>query len=50
MAKRCPGDGCTFYVEKDGGCDHIWCARCQHSWQWGSVQYDAAKEGVMAEE
>ena len=44
LAKRCPGRGCGFYVEKDGGCDHMYCPRCQQSWYWGTVKPDAEIE------
>lgn len=29
-----------FYVEKDGGCDHMFCSRCQENWNWTSVRFD----------
>lgn len=29
-----------FYVEKVGGCDSMYCSRCQHNWHWSDVKFD----------
>ena len=42
MAKRCPRAGCGFYIEKDGGCDNMFCSRCMRSWMWGTVEFETA--------
>jgi hypothetical protein len=33
-AKRCPK--CHCYIEKDGGCDHVYCTACKHQFSWSS--------------
>ncbi|KAG6990997.1 hypothetical protein G7Y79_00059g091820 [Physcia stellaris] len=40
LAKKCPGKGCSFYVEKDGGCDSMYCNQCNQSWDWGKVKFE----------
>ena len=39
LAKKCPGEGCKYFVEKDGGCDSMWCSLCKNSWNWASVKF-----------
>ena len=39
-AKRCPGKGCTYYIEKNGGCDHMTCPNCKEGWDWVSARPD----------
>lgn len=40
VAKKCPEAGCVFYVEKDGGCDNMYCSRCLQIWDWADVKFD----------
>lgn len=40
LAKRCPNEGCGWYVEKDGGCNNMFCVRCQTHWSWTDVKFD----------
>ena len=40
IAKRCPGKGCKFYVEKDGGCGHMYCPQCREGWDWETRKLD----------
>ncbi len=48
MAKKCPGKGCDHYVEKDGGCNSMYCDRCSHSWNWAEVRHEAPKGSYTA--
>ena len=43
MAKKCPGKGCDHYVEKDGGCDSMFCDKCGTTWSWNRVKYQKAR-------
>ena len=45
-AKKCPGEGCGWYVEKDGGCNNMYCTRCHRSWSWADVAYGAEGDDV----
>lgn len=40
VAKKYPGPGSVFYVEKDGGCDDMYCSKCQTNRVWGNVKFD----------
>ncbi|KAF2672067.1 hypothetical protein BT63DRAFT_187029 [Microthyrium microscopicum] len=33
-AKRCPNPKCGILVQKQGGCDHMTCNKCQHQFCW----------------
>lgn len=50
QAKKCPGPGCEYYVEKDGGCESMRCSMCNHHWRWNKVKWGIQKlpekEGV----
>lgn len=35
--KPCPRMGCGIRIEKNGGCDHMVCRKCGHSFNWSSV-------------
>jgi len=35
-ARRCTN--CQLAVEKDGGCDYIWCPHCRHQFYWASAE------------
>jgi len=48
MAKKCPGKGCDHYVEKDGGCNQMYCDRCSHSWNWAEVKFEATQVSYIA--
>lgn len=43
QAKKCPGPGCEFYVEKDGGCETMHCSMCNHYWRWNKVKFGIRK-------
>ena len=36
--KRCPNPNCAVPIEKNGGCDHMTCARCGHQWWWSTLK------------
>ncbi|KAL1968669.1 hypothetical protein VTN77DRAFT_1495 [Rasamsonia byssochlamydoides] len=38
ISKQCPG--CKRRVERDGGCNHMYCIKCYLKWDWDRVQYD----------
>lgn len=46
MAKKCPGKGCMYYVEKDGGCPNMFCSQCHHAWVWDQVEYDVKGKAI----
>ncbi|MCJ1260744.1 hypothetical protein MMC22_000606 [Lobaria immixta] len=48
LAKKCPGEGCNVLVEKDGGCDSMWCSLCRKSWTWSSVKF-GGEETVLSQ-
>ena len=48
MAKKCPGKGCEHYVEKTGGCDHMYCNRCSYQWSWSKVKYEMSRGSYTA--
>lgn len=37
--KKCPGFGCSYYVEKDGGCSNMYCPNCSQDWVWDDVGF-----------
>lgn len=43
QAKKCPGPGCKYYVEKDGGCNSMQCSMCNHFWRWDKVKFGFQK-------
>ncbi|KAI4117580.1 MAG: hypothetical protein LQ345_002211 [Seirophora villosa] len=38
IAKRCPGKGCGVFIEKDGGCDSVYCPHCHLIFMWRDVK------------
>lgn len=36
MFKRCPK--CSYYIEKNGGCDHMMCHFCKYEFFWTNLQ------------
>ncbi|CAL8576033.1 hypothetical protein XPA_001925 [Xanthoria parietina] len=38
LGKKCPG--CAIYIEKDGGCNSMFCSRCHTYFNWGQVKHD----------
>ena len=50
MGKHCPGVGCGWVVEKDGGCNHMYCARCGLNWGWDDVKYVGEAEAAAAKD
>ena len=34
--KPCPK--CKVPIEKDGGCDHMYCTRCKENWCWSTAK------------
>lgn len=42
-AKKCPGPGCEYYVEKAGGCEAMRCSMCKHHWRWNKVKWGLQK-------
>ncbi|KAF2705413.1 hypothetical protein K504DRAFT_440606 [Pleomassaria siparia CBS 279.74] len=32
--KKCPGLECGINIQKDGGCDHMTCNKCEHEFCW----------------
>jgi hypothetical protein len=44
VTKECPG--CTVSVEKDGGCNHVYCNNCEVHWCWQCRDvFDESKVG-----
>ncbi len=39
--KKCPGPNCLFYVEKDGGCDNLFCKSIVGEWEGVGRGWDA---------
>lgn len=50
VGKQCPGVGCGWVVEKDGGCNHMYCARCGLNWGWDDVKYLGEAEAAAAKD
>lgn len=46
MAKKCPGKGCSFYVQKDGGCPSMYCTQCNQSWDWSKVPFEKTADSI----
>jgi len=42
--QRCPK--CHIYIQKDGGCSHMYCSRCHHQFTWEIQQRDRIKDFV----
>ncbi|KAL8995419.1 MAG: hypothetical protein Q9169_004831 [Polycauliona sp. 2 TL-2023] len=38
LGKQCPG--CTVYIEKDGGCNSMFCSLCGTYFNWGQLNHD----------
>ena len=45
-AKKCPGKDCPHWIEKDGGCDHMYCSHCSSAWSWSSVEYEGSRKAA----
>lgn len=44
--KYCPGFGCGVPIEKESGCPHMICAKCQFEFCWDCLgEYDADHDG-----